>query len=202
MMELTGLSKEGKGGGEKGGWKFFEDWQTGELTDYSKDSWQISPQAFFEANWTRHFGSRQIGPRQIGPRQTWPLKFFFSRIGPQKSFWRQIGPRKILTLIRRLNNCGECDLAYVWWVGYIQNWSPKTLILQFRGLKISCIYFCHFLSMRPYRALKALNSQFHLNIWTHLEHIWECLQNICKNCLILPTGQWYAPSAVIDVAKM
>ena len=95
--------------------KFFEDWQTGEWTDYSKDSWQIRLQAFFEANWTWHIGSRQIGLRQIGPWQTWPL-IFFSRIWPQKSLWRHIGPRKILcskyiTLIRRLNNCGECDLA-------------------------------------------------------------------------------------------
>ena len=42
---------------------------------------------------------------------------FFSRIWPRKWLLRQIGPRKFLcskyiTLIRRLNNCGECDLAY------------------------------------------------------------------------------------------
>ena len=69
----------------------------------------------FEANWTWHIGSRQIGLRQIWPWQTWPLKFF-SWIWPRKSLWRQIGPRKILcskyiTLIRRLNNCGECEWA-------------------------------------------------------------------------------------------
>ena len=70
MIALTGLSKDSKGGGEKGEGNFFEGWQTGEWTHYSKDSWQIRPQAFFEANWTWHIGSRQIGLRQIGPWQT------------------------------------------------------------------------------------------------------------------------------------
>ena len=149
MMALTGLSKEGKGGGEKGERNFFEDWQTGEWTDYSKDSWQIRPRAFFEVNWTWHIGSRQVGLWQIGPWQTWPLKIFVSRIGRQKKIWQQIGPRKILcskyiTLIRRLNNCGGSNLVYFWWVGYIQNGSPKTLFLQLRGLMSFCIYFCHF----------------------------------------------------------
>ena len=148
MIALTGLSKDGKGGGEKGEGNFFEDWQTGEWTDYSKDSWQIRLQAFFEANWTWHIGSRQIGLRQIGPWQTWPLNFF-SRIWPRKWLLRQIGPRKFLcskyiTLIGRLNNCGEQNLAYIWLVGHMHNGSPKTLFLQFRGLNIFCIYFCHF----------------------------------------------------------
>ena len=168
MMALTGLSKDGKGGGEKGEGNFFEDWQTGEWTDYSNDSWQIRLQAFFEANWTWHIGSRQIGLRQIGPWQTWPLKFFFREFGPENHFGGKLGPENFVQ--QKYNNCGGSNLAYFLWVGYIQNGSPKTLFLQLRGFCISVFIFATFSSMRLYWALKALNSQFHLNIWTHLEH--------------------------------
>ena len=154
MMALTGLSKEGKGGGEKGERHFFEDWQTGEWTDYSKDSWQIRPRAFFWgkldpaywvlANWA---------PANWAPANMTPENFCFVNWAP-KIILRQIGPRKILcskyiTLIGRLNNCGEQNLAYIWLVGHMHNGSPKTLFLQFRGLNIFCIHFCHFSVNEP-----------------------------------------------------
>ena len=175
MMALTGLSKEGKGGGEKGEGNFFEDWETGEWTDYSKDSWQIRPRAFFwgkldlaywvPTNW--NLANRALANLA-------PENFCFANWAPKiilaANWGRKVLCSKYITLIRRLNNCGGSNLAYFLWVGYIQNGSPKTLFLQLRGFCISVFIFATFSSMRLYWALKALNSQFHLNIWTHLEH--------------------------------
>ena len=148
-IELTGLSKEGNGGGEKGEGIFFEDWQTGEWMDYFEDSWHIRPQAFLRQIGPGILGPDKLGSGKLGPGKLSPWILFVNlapKITLAANWTQKILCSKYITLIKRLNNCGECDSAW----------------------RFSVFIFATFSSMRPYRALKALNSQFHLNIWTHL----------------------------------
>ena len=107
--------------------------------------------------------------RQIGPGILGPDKMGSSKLDP--AYW--------VPTNRALANLAPENFCFANWAPKISlaaNWAQKnfvqqiynTLFLQLRGFCISVFIFATFSSMRPYPALKALNSHFHLNIWTHL----------------------------------